>query len=139
MKGSFRQSIAWLHTWAGLVVGWLLLSVFVAGTASYYRADISRWMRPELQGAAAVDPGQGADQAIAALKARAPEARQWHVRLPTTSDGSLGLQWRGKVGPRENLLLNPATGIPVQVRGTLGGKFLHQLHYELHMPPLWGR
>ena len=48
MKNGFRQSMAWLHTWTGLLVGWLLLLIFMAGTASYYREEISRWMRPEL-------------------------------------------------------------------------------------------
>ena len=46
---TFRQSMAWLHAWSGLVVGWVLFAVFVTGTASYYRAEISQWMRPELR------------------------------------------------------------------------------------------
>ena len=45
----FRPAMAWLHTWAGLIVGWVLFAVFVTGTASYYKDDISRWMRPELR------------------------------------------------------------------------------------------
>ena len=48
MRQGFRQSMAWLHTWSGLVVGWVLFAVFVTGAASYYRAEISEWMRPEL-------------------------------------------------------------------------------------------
>jgi uncharacterized iron-regulated membrane protein len=131
--------MAWLHTWAGLIVGWLLFAIFVTGTTSYYRADISRWMRPELHLETTIDPGEAADRAVAALKLRAAGARQWYVRLPTKSDGSLGIQWRGNGGTRENVLLDPATGSPVQVRETLGGEFLYRFHYELHMPPLWGR
>ena len=46
MKQGFRQSMAWLHTWTGLLVSWLLLLIFMGGTASYYREEISRWMRP---------------------------------------------------------------------------------------------
>jgi uncharacterized iron-regulated membrane protein len=37
MKEGFRQSMAWLHTWSGLLVGWVLFMVFAAGTASYFR------------------------------------------------------------------------------------------------------
>ena len=44
MKEGFRQSMAWLHTWAGLLVCWILFLVFVAGTASYFRDEISLWM-----------------------------------------------------------------------------------------------
>ncbi|MBY0252790.1 MAG: PepSY domain-containing protein, partial [Methylobacterium organophilum] len=49
MRKTFRQSMAWLHAWSGLVVGWVLFAVFVTGTASYYRPEISQWMRPELR------------------------------------------------------------------------------------------
>ena len=56
MRAGFRQSMAWLHAWSGLVVGWVLFAVFVTGTASYYRSEISQWMRPELSRPRA-DPG----------------------------------------------------------------------------------
>ena len=52
-----RQSMSWLHTWSGLLVCWILLLVFCAGTASYYRNEITLWMQPELHGAAASRPG----------------------------------------------------------------------------------
>ncbi len=32
MGRTFRQSMAWLHAWSGLVVGWVLFAVFVTGT-----------------------------------------------------------------------------------------------------------
>ena len=53
MKDGLRQSMAWVHTWAGLLVCWLLLLVFMAGTAAYYRHEITFWMKPELHAAAA--------------------------------------------------------------------------------------
>ena len=139
MGRSFRQSMAWLHTWSGLVVGWLMYAVFVTGAASYYKAEISQWMRPEIQAQARTDPGHAADLAVAGLRLYAPEAKQWFVRLPQASDGTIGLQWRGRNGTRESLILDSATGRPIPVRDTLGGEFLYRFHYELHMPPLWGR
>lgn len=33
----FRQANAWLHTWAGLLLGWLLYAVFLTGTLSFFR------------------------------------------------------------------------------------------------------
>ncbi|XOT98199.1 PepSY domain-containing protein, partial [Alcaligenes pakistanensis] len=39
--------MAWLHTWVGLVVGWILFFVFVTGTAGYVDDEITRWMEPE--------------------------------------------------------------------------------------------
>ncbi|WP_258224210.1 PepSY domain-containing protein, partial [Stenotrophomonas sp. HMWF003] len=81
MKNGFRQSMAWLHTWTGLLVGWLLLLIFMAGTASYYREEISRWMRPELP-RSTVSNEVAAERAIAFLQHKAPQAESWNVTLP---------------------------------------------------------
>lgn len=47
MKQGFRQSMAWLHIWTGLVVGWVLFFIFLTGTASYVHSELTRWMQPE--------------------------------------------------------------------------------------------
>jgi hypothetical protein len=49
----FRQSMSWVHTWTGLVMGWLLFAVYVTGALSYFRNEITVWMQPELHAAAA--------------------------------------------------------------------------------------
>ncbi|TXM68063.1 PepSY domain-containing protein [Methylobacterium sp. WL69] len=144
MKNGFRQSMAWLHTWAGLVVGWVLLAVFVTGTASYYRADISRWMRPELhQAAASTDPAslaRAAEIGVAHMAEHAPNARTWFIGLPRAESPVLDLFWRTKPGtPPGHAVLDPQTGAPATVRNTKGGDFLYRFHFELHMAPLWGR
>ena len=84
MRQGFRQSMGWLHTWSGLVVGWVLFSVFVTGTATYYRAEISEWMRPELQAGASIDAGRAADLAADYLKVKAPDAQGWFIGAPMT-------------------------------------------------------
>src|SRR5690606_10659174 len=43
-----RQTMSDLHIWAGLLVGWLLYAMFLTGTVSYFKDEISQWMRPEL-------------------------------------------------------------------------------------------
>nr|USU30576.1 PepSY domain-containing protein [Methylobacterium sp. OTU13CASTA1] len=144
MKNGFRQSMAWLHTWAGLIVGWVLLAVFVTGTASYYRADISRWMRPELQHvSAATDPAalaKAAEIGVAYMTEHAPNARTWFIGLPRAESPVLDLFWRTKPGtPPGHAVLDPVTGAPALMRDTKGGDFLYRFHFELHMPPLWGR
>ena len=47
MKGTFRQAMGWLHTWVGLVVGWILFFMFLTGSAGYFDTEIDRWMQPE--------------------------------------------------------------------------------------------
>ena len=44
-----RQSMAWIHTWLGLLAGWILFAMFLTGTASYFRPKITQWMQPELR------------------------------------------------------------------------------------------
>ena len=58
-----------------------VMLIFMAGTASYYREEISRWMRPELP-RNTVDADQAAANALAFLRERAPHAESWNVSLP---------------------------------------------------------
>ena len=143
MKQGFRQSMAWLHTWSGLVVGWVLFAVFVTGTATYYRTEITRWMQPELHREAVIGPeamARSADLAVAHLTAHAGEARSWFVGLPTPERPLVELFWRTRPGtPPGHVLLDPRTGAPAAMRETRGGDLLYRFHFELHLPPLWGR
>ncbi|MFE1599245.1 PepSY-associated TM helix domain-containing protein [Methylobacterium sp. ID0610] len=143
MRKGFRQSMAWLHTWSGLVVGWVLFSVFVTGTASYYRPEINRWMQPELRQEAAIGPealAKAADLAVAHLQAQAGAARTWFITLPQPERPLIELFWRTRPGtPPGRAVLDPNTGEPAALRDTKGGDFFYRFHFELHLPPLWGR
>ena len=135
----FRPAMAWLHTWAGLVVGWVLFAVFVTGTASYYKDDISRWMRPELS-EAAVDPATAATLAGRYLARQMPEAGGWYVGLPKPDHPVTEVYWwKSFAGPFHHALLDPATGEPTRARDTNAGDFLYRFHFELALPPDWGR
>lgn len=147
MKQSLRQSMAWLHTWAGLVPGWVLYVIFVFGTAAFFQHEIDAWMRPELPAETRVTP-----RALAAvdalLRTRAAGAESWSVSLPAARGGSgLELSWqmpgadRGhgrREGPR--VTLDPETGAEIPVRETRGGFFLYRFHFDLHfMSVMWAR
>jgi uncharacterized iron-regulated membrane protein len=47
MYQSFRQSMAWLHTWFGLVLGFVLMACFFFGSLSVFDREIDRWATPE--------------------------------------------------------------------------------------------
>ena len=47
MFSSFRLSMAWLHTWFGLALGYVLMVVFFFGTLSVFDREIDRWAVPE--------------------------------------------------------------------------------------------
>lgn len=155
MKNGFRQSMAWLHTWTGLLVGWLLLLIFMAGTASYYREEISRWMRPELP-RSSVSSEVAAERAIAFLQHKAPQAESWNVTLPDPRNPAMRMFWRnpesmvkppvegekrrrggGRFG---DATVDPGTGQEVAARETRGGDFFYRLHFDLHyIPVYWAR
>lgn len=47
MKQSFRQAMAWLHTWFGLVLGFVLMAAFFFGALSVFDREFDRWAIPE--------------------------------------------------------------------------------------------
>ncbi|WP_423194469.1 PepSY-associated TM helix domain-containing protein [Cupriavidus sp. H18C2] len=148
-----RQSMAWLHTWSGLAVCWVLFLVFVGGTASYYRDEISVWMKPELHGLLGqkVSPEDAAQRAYAYLQREAPDAERWFISLPDERNPAISMFWTRKATPAdagkpararlEIRTLDAMTGEPVPgARDTRGGDFLYRLHFDLHyMPAIWAR
>ncbi|PTT93406.1 peptidase [Pelomonas sp. HMWF004] len=47
MFQNFRLSMAWLHTWFGLVLGFVLMVVFFFGALSVFDREIDRWAIPQ--------------------------------------------------------------------------------------------
>jgi uncharacterized iron-regulated membrane protein len=45
--GSFRLAMTWLHTWFGLILGFVLTVVFFFGSLSVFDREIDRWAIPE--------------------------------------------------------------------------------------------
>jgi len=43
---SFRQAMAWLHTWFGLVLGFVLMAAFFFGALSVFDREFDRWAIP---------------------------------------------------------------------------------------------
>ncbi len=50
MEPTFRASLNWLHTWAGVVLGGVLFAIFWMGTLSVFDREIDRWMAPMTPG-----------------------------------------------------------------------------------------
>jgi uncharacterized iron-regulated membrane protein len=44
---NFRLTMAWLHTWFGLVLGFVLMVVFFFGSLSVFDREIDRWAIPQ--------------------------------------------------------------------------------------------
>lgn len=138
MKQGFRQCMAFLHSWAGLIPGWILFAVFLTGTASYFRGEISQWTRPDLRSTAAAP--EAVAQAVREMERIAPDAAAWLIGVPTESDPLVRLYWRPRDERRfRDGILDPATGRLAERGETRGGEFFYRFHFELSLPPIWGR
>ena len=142
MKEGFRQSMAWLHTWTGLVFGWLLFAIFLTGTLSYFKDEISHWTKPELQ-RHALDPAASVALAQRFLDANAAGSPLWFITLPSDRDPGLRVGWRDPQGQGRrgfvSKTLDTQTGQPVEARDSRGGEFFYRFHFQLELPYPWGR
>lgn len=126
--------MAWLHTWTGLVLGWVLFAIFVTGTASFFQEEITRWMTPEVHSVPAESP-EGFASAVRWLEREAPNASEWSVYSAGKRTAGLQLYWASgpdaEPGAPTSARLNGA-GRQVVARETAGGAFLYRFHYDLH-------
>lgn len=116
MREKFRQSIGWLHTWSGLVIGWLLFAIFFTGTYSYFRNEITYWMQPELH--TAKPAGGEAETAVNYLDKVAPDATAWSINLPTVRDKVLSVSFREPVQQTVQNTERPRRERPAGAEGT---------------------
>jgi uncharacterized iron-regulated membrane protein len=135
-----RQTMSDLHIWTGLLAGWILYAMFLTGTASYFRDEISQWMRPDVPAQLQlVDAAEMGSRLISSLQTIAPTSSQWGIKLPDARNNTANVFWRD--GKRFNrATLDPATGQKIGVRESIGGEFFYRFHFQLHyFPVLWGR
>lgn len=145
MKEGFRQSMAWLHTWLGLIVGWVLYYVYLTGNFGYVDREIDYWMTPD-KPYFSVMPGPRVQLQMAQqrLEEVAPDAAVWNILVGGDREQhSLDISWTERAAPgtrgatrRETL--DPQFGTPVDnsARATGGGQLLYKMHYNLAYMPL---
>ena len=139
MQKSIRQSMAWLHSWTGLIFGWLLFAIFLMGSLSYYRHDISLWMQPSLAHIQ-VNQDTAIQTAYQYLEQHAPDAKTWFMNVANEQKPVNQIYWQRSDGAYENKTLNPNTGQELNLAKTQGGDFFYQLHFQLFgVPILVGR
>ncbi|MGW9066511.1 PepSY-associated TM helix domain-containing protein [Achromobacter animicus] len=138
-----RQSMSWLHTWAGLIFGWVLFAMFLTGSLAFFRPEITRWMQPEVQ-AQPAPAAQAVATAQRYLAEHAPDAKRWFITPPSDREPLIQLLYqtpKPKPGERGfvRVKLDAATGEPVTARQTRGGDFFYRFHFELETAFPWGR
>ncbi|KMN12595.1 peptidase [Pseudomonas weihenstephanensis] len=136
MKQTLTQSMAWLHTWGGLIVGWLLFVIFLTGSLAVFDQEIDNWMQPELPAHHLTDV-QAAERALGYLREHTPDAKQWGISLPNERTPALQASTGGR-RDGVSVTLDPSTGEVLPVRETAGGFFFFFFHFTLHMPGMLG-
>jgi uncharacterized iron-regulated membrane protein len=134
----FRQSMAWLHIWAGLLPGWVLFVIFLFGTTAFFQHEITQWMRPEIHGAAV--SARAMDRAGDYLRTRGAGADSWSITSRAERGGDISVTWQMPEAagtPGGKATLDPTSGREIRVRDTLGGWFLYRFHFDLYYMPWW--
>lgn len=132
MEPTFRASMNWLHTWAGVVLGGLLFAIFWMGTLSVFDREIDLWMKPTTR-VEAVRPIE-VDAVARELGPLAGEAAQWFMRFPTEREPAVRVGYRGASGPFVQRNIDPATLKLLPEEGTLAGtRFIFPFHYSLNI------
>ncbi|WP_300760107.1 PepSY-associated TM helix domain-containing protein [Janthinobacterium sp.] len=148
-QGGLRQAMAWLHTWCGLWISWLLFAIFLTGTLAVFDDPIGHWMTPEhaLEDAAHANdapPPKVTDRAkrlalaLDFMEKEHPKADMWEIWPVQRPGQGLSAYWFQPSGGYGSADLDPLTGAPVEhvreenQRDTIGGHHFVDFHYELH-------
>lgn len=130
----FKNALAWLHTWAGVVLGGVLFAVFWSGTLIVFDREIDRWMMPDTRLPPA--PERISLDRIARLVAPAvPDgASQWRVDLPTERLPVLRFTYKSGVDETLPRQIDPQRLVFLPEPGTKGASgFLYPFHYGLQL------
>ncbi|VEG12919.1 Uncharacterized iron-regulated membrane protein [Moraxella cuniculi] len=136
-KANFRQILAPVHTWTGLILGWLLFLIFFMGTLSYFKDEINIWSMPHIY----QQIGKSQDWQLATAAEYAvrnyPDAKQMFI---DSGDDRSPLTIRVQPSnDRNNVLQLVASqdGRFVSADNySQGGEFFYRLHFDLHYMPV---
>lgn len=130
LNRTFTRAMSELHTWGGLVFGWLLFAIFFTGTLSVFEQEITHWMQPAVR-PAQTEPVQAAASADQKLRQLAPNADTWMISMPQERSPGMEIIWKKGLATLEKQL-DPQTGTIIKSPETEGGHFLAHFHFQLH-------
>ncbi|MFN3438778.1 MAG: PepSY-associated TM helix domain-containing protein [Acidovorax sp.] len=134
MESTFRKSMAWLHTWSGIVIGGLLFAIFWTGTLSVFDREIDRWMAPVTRLEMPSDPVSLDTSFRPMAEQMAAGSAQWTFSMPTDRVPMLRLSWRDAADKNVSRYFNASTGAELPATGTYAGTgFIYPFHYRLNI------
>lgn len=155
VKG-YRLLMSDVHTWFGLLLGWLLFTIFLMGTVSYFNHELTAWMQPEIPAVSQPSALPLSSQylpnkaqtsepfgvAIAHLQATQANAKNWFItKNPTSTSNEQRLHITSSTDDeRLRYQFDTQTQTAYMPRDTAGGNFFYRMHFDLHyMSVIWAR
>jgi uncharacterized iron-regulated membrane protein len=89
MFNSFRLSMTWLHTWFGLVLGFVLMVCFFFGSLSVFDREIDRWSIPQTRFEAQPMPSFD-DLLLPIFQQIEPDKANYATQMPRLHDPAKG-------------------------------------------------
>ena len=96
VREGMRQCMAWLHGWTGLLLGHVLFLMCLTGTLTVFKAEISRWMRPETTASAA--PADAMVAATRWLERNTSGSTGWFLTAPDGHQNAVQATYDGAGG-----------------------------------------
>ncbi len=130
----FRQSMSWLHGWAGVLLGGLLMLVFWTGSLAVFDREIDRWMQPATRLApppAELSLDRLLPRHTGQLAAASP---LWTISLPNARTPTLQLDYLDHARRPARRHIDPRSGELLADDGSWAGTgFIFPLHFSLHL------
>jgi len=135
-QGQHTQLMNWIHSWSGLLFGWLLFAIFLTGALTVFDNEITYWMQPELLEVSS--DARDIDDIRPLAMDLASQSDRWRVDLHTDRPPLLMVKLQ-KNRTFSGQAIDPATGKMVTFRDTEGGDFFFHFHHGLLLgfPGAW--
>lgn len=134
---NLRRTLLWLHRWAGVLAGLVVLVIGVTGGALVFERAIQRWLRPDLYPKQATAKAErvSIQSAIQTLRDKQPQGFVQGIRLPRDEKDALVLF----AGPLA-VHFDPHDGTLLGTRLRQGGweQTMTKLHVNLMQGPTGG-
>ncbi|MEM9989719.1 MAG: PepSY-associated TM helix domain-containing protein, partial [Pseudomonadota bacterium] len=136
MKETFRESMTWLHTWAGVTIGAMLFAIFWMGTLTVFDKEVDRWMMPETRVASTAQADLNLDQFMQILEADNADRtmERAYIGFPKERRPYISTYINYKDGEYSNTRYRADTLEALPEEQSHGGSgFFFPFHFRLHL------
>lgn len=134
-----RRSLAAVHRWTGLTVGWLIVFAALTGAGLAFRPQLERAVYPDLMNVSPCLTIKSLDELITAAQVAHPRGAPLYIR----TFGASGVAYKVRFGGNDTIFVDPCTARVLGEQNRYAGVFgtfeqLHTLHFMALGPALAG-